>query len=68
MQDELCELEEKLRAVDEDDVGAGAEGLWNLHSRREDQNLDRAAIVQEVREKLRIYRMSNTTEVFCGNK
>lgn len=57
LQDELVELEEKLEQVDLAESQSGtARYLWNLHSRREDSNAVRKALMAEVRVKLREYR------------
>src|SRR5436190_4324665 len=60
MQDELCELEAKLSALDDTDLRSGDEaGLYSLHSRREDQNRERQETMQILGEKLYKYRMSS---------
>jgi hypothetical protein len=58
LQDELIELEEKLNAIDLAELkGGGQRELWNLHSRREDNNLDRRKLMAEMGQKLRAYRL-----------
>lgn len=57
MQDEICELEERLRVVDEADLRSGDPAAWySLHSRRDDKNVERGEIMRQVREKLCRYR------------
>jgi len=52
------ELEEKLRTVDlADSRGGNQRSLWNLHCRREDNNLERKRLMAQVNEKLKAYRM-----------
>jgi len=56
LQDELVELEEKLEQVDLAESRSGtARHPWNLHSRREDSNAARKALMAEIRVKLREY-------------
>jgi len=50
LQDELVELEDKLEQVDLAESRSGH--LWNLHSRREDSNAARKALMAEIRVKL----------------
>lgn len=57
LQDELVELEDKLRTVDLADLQSeNQRGLWNLHSRREDKNIERRYLMMQLNEKLKSYR------------
>ncbi len=57
LQDELAEMEEQLNALDLADARLGdARALWNLHSRREDSNTQRHALLFNIRTKLAEYR------------
>jgi hypothetical protein len=57
MQDELSSLAERLRALDAEELGRRTPvDMWNLHSRREDQNQQRKALMKEIRVTLREYR------------
>jgi hypothetical protein len=57
LQDELTELEERLRHFDQQDrTDGGEDGLRNLHSWREDHNMARRQVIFEIRHKLELYR------------
>lgn len=57
LQDELAELEGKLSATDLTDARLGnSRAIWNLHSRREDLNSERTALLHSIRTKLAEYR------------
>jgi hypothetical protein len=57
LQDELIQLEDKLLEIDLQESRSGGQvELWNCHSRREDSNQQRKALMAEAREKLREYR------------
>jgi len=67
LQDELIELEDKLLEIDlRESRSGGRLELWNLHSRREDSNRQRKALMAEAREKLREYRKRGRGK-FCGS-
>ncbi|OCK87775.1 uncharacterized protein K441DRAFT_682405 [Cenococcum geophilum 1.58] len=56
LQDELMELEARLDEVDSAEVSSGGDReLWNLHSRREDNNSTRTALMAEISRKLQHY-------------
>ena len=52
MQDELCEIEQQIAALDESDLAAG--NLYNLHTRA-DGNKKRTELIQKSAKKLKIY-------------
>jgi hypothetical protein len=56
LQDELSQLEEQLRKLDQQDAREGEQGLKNLCSWREDRNMRRKQIVLEISQKLNVYR------------
>jgi len=56
LQDELFQLEDQLRKLDQQDLSEGEQGLKNLSSWREDRNTRRKQVVLEIRQKLDIYR------------
>ena len=49
-QDELCELEQRLEAIDKDEAT-----LYLLSTRRQDTNIERRNILRELEEKLKEY-------------
>ncbi|KIW89871.1 uncharacterized protein Z519_09300 [Cladophialophora bantiana CBS 173.52] len=56
MQDELSELEQRLRALDTADWTSGnAIDLYSLHSRRNDQNIERKAIMTALERRMYQY-------------
>lgn len=58
MQDELCELEEKLRIIDEADFHTRtSNSRWGLGSRRHDTNTERRLIMKDIESRLKAYRM-----------
>lgn len=59
MQDELCELEERLHDLDETDYQAGTDSSrWGLGSRRNDTNTERKLIMEKIEARLGAYRRS----------
>jgi len=63
MQDELMELEAKLHAEDlRDSQNENAQTRWNLHSRRDDSNIQRRMLMAQVETKLQSYRMFDPRE------
>jgi hypothetical protein len=57
LQDELCELEDRLNALDDSDLQRGNHAhTVSLHSRRHDQNQQRKALLAEIQVKLKTYR------------
>lgn len=57
LQDELVELEEKLRNIDlADSRNESQHDLRNLHSRREDTNIERRCLMMQLNAKLKSYR------------
>lgn len=57
LQDELCELEERLQALDDADFAStDASDLISLHSRRNDKNVERKTIMADIQRKLKEYR------------
>lgn len=57
MQDEICELEERLRVLDKGDLQSNdPSALYSLHSRRDDKNVERREIMRQIRVKLWRYR------------
>jgi hypothetical protein len=68
MQDELCVLNEKLRALDAEELNRGSpRDNWNLHSRRHDRNQGRKALMLEIRSALKEYRECNIESAVCCN-
>lgn len=58
LQDELLELETRLRDIDlKESLRGTQQDLWNLHSRREDSNQARKTLMKEIRIKLQEYSM-----------
>lgn len=59
LQDEICELEEKLQTLDQADLHCRNDvRLYSLHSRRHDQNQERKMMMQDIDKKLYNYRKS----------
>lgn len=57
LQDEISQLESRLNTVDQADRNQGTPiALWRLHSRRDDDNPERIALMEEIRAKLKEYR------------
>jgi len=57
MQDELCELEERLSALDESDAQSGNDkAMSSLHSRRGDHKNERKALIKAIGEKVHLHR------------
>jgi hypothetical protein len=57
LQDELSELEERLNSIDIAESGRGEpRDLWNLSSRREDENLERKKLMRVLSVKIKEYR------------
>jgi hypothetical protein len=57
LQDELSELEEQLNSIDIAESGRGdPRDLWNLSSRREDENLERKKLMRVLSVKIKEYR------------
>lgn len=66
LQDELSHLESRLNAVDQADRNQGTPAaLWRLHSRRDDDNAERIALMAEIREKLKEYRRWSSSFPTC---
>ncbi len=58
LQDELSELEEQLNSIDIAESGRGdPRDLWNLSSRREDENLERKKLMGVLSVKIKEYRV-----------
>lgn len=56
LQDELLELEAKLMEVDLQESSNGSpQGLYNLHTRREDKNESRKTLMKDIKSKLQEY-------------
>ncbi|CZR64715.1 uncharacterized protein PAC_14614 [Phialocephala subalpina] len=56
LQDELCELEDRLNALDDSDLQSGNHAhTVSLHSRRHDQNQQQKALPAEIQVKLKTY-------------
>ena len=56
MQDELCEMEQQLAELDQADMASKDDvDLYSLHSRRDDRNEKRVALMQKAAETLRSY-------------
>jgi hypothetical protein len=56
MQDELYEIEQQIRDLDESDMtSANQRDVISLHSRRADQNVMRVTLMQRANEKLKYY-------------
>jgi hypothetical protein len=67
MQDEICELEDRLRVLDQADLQSGdPTDLYSLHSRRDDTNVERREVMRQVREKLYRYRKFGQYNVSSG--
>lgn len=57
LQDELCELEQRLKELDDSDLQLNSHAhTVSLHSRRHDQNQQRKAVLAEIQLKLKTYR------------
>ena len=60
LQDELAELEEKLRTMDTRDAqNENPRTKWNLRSRRDDNNIERRVLMKQIETKLQSYRESS---------
>ncbi|UKZ82730.1 hypothetical protein TrVFT333_010526 [Trichoderma virens FT-333] len=65
LQDELLELESRLQEIDlKESLSQSQQDLWNLHSRREDSNQSRKALMKEIRIKLQEYENAVQSQVF----
>ncbi|KAL6832048.1 hypothetical protein V8C40DRAFT_237730 [Trichoderma camerunense] len=65
LQDELMELESRLQEIDfKESLSGSQQDLWNLHSRREDSNQSRKALMKEIRIKLQEYENAVKSQVF----
>jgi hypothetical protein len=63
LQDELCELEEKLSDIDKADLESGThDRLVSLHSRRYDANDARKVIMSQLKAKIGEYRESTVSQ------
>jgi hypothetical protein len=67
LQDELCELEDRLNALDDADLKSGNHAqMVSLHSRRHDQNQQRKLLLAEIQVKLTAYCMWRRSDNDCS--